>query len=415
VQNFLDILITVRDTFNHHVVFSVGVLLVIGYFMQKAAQKLKLPVITGYIIAGLILGDSVTGIIHVEMTETLRTITEIALGVIAITVGGEFSRNKLRRLGVGIATITVVQLVTTFTCVSIALIIFEMPWVYSLLLGAVASATAPAATVVIIQNLRARGDFVDTLYGIVALDDAGCVVLFATAFAIAGSVLGTSTNTPDFTAMLGHAVSEIGLSLVVGLLGGVALHFLTDKKENPNEILILSLGMIFLITAVSISLDLSPLLANMMAGAVLINLSSRGFRALRSLAPLTPPLYAAFFAIAGTELKLDILRTSSVLIFGAVFVFSRAIGKYGGVWLGATMAHSDKKVKKYLGLSMFPEGGVEIGLVLFLQATPLVVQAPPDVKYAFSQIVNIVMFAVFINLLIGPPLSKFAIIKGAEL
>jgi len=165
----------------------------------------------------------------------------------------------------------------------------------------------------------------------------------------------------------------------------------------------------------AISLDLSPLIANMMAGAVLINISSKGARALRSLAPLTPPLYAAFFAIAGTELKLGVLATGSVLIAGLIYIVSRTIGKYGGVWLGATIAGSEKKIRKYLGLTMFPEGGVELALVLLIQATPFVKSASPEIRLLFSQLTNIVLFAVFINFLIGPPLSKYGILRGTGL
>ncbi len=415
MQDFVNILVSIRDTFSSYVVFSLGILLIFGYFLGRLAQLLKLPPITGYIVAGLILGDSLTGIIHVEMSQTLRAVTDVALGIIAITIGGEFGIQKLRRLGKQIVVITLVQLLATFGVVSIALIIFRLPVVYSLLLGAVASATAPAATVVIIEELRARGDFVDTLYGIVALDDVGCIILFALVFALANKILGSGGSEAGFMGIIGHAATEIGLSLFVGLLGGFILHFLISRSRSSNESLILSFGVILLVTAVAVSLKLSPLLANMMAGAVLVNISPKGQRALRALAPLTPPLYAAFFAIAGTELKLGILGTMSVLVPGIVYVLSRAAGKYIGVWTGATVVHSDKKVRNYLGLSMLPQAGVAIGLVLFVQATPLAAQAPPEIKLALSQMVNIVLFAVLINELTGPPLSKYAIVKGAEL
>lgn len=415
MSSILDIVLAIRDTFSQHIIFSVGILLVGGYFLGKLAQKIKLPAVTGYIVAGLLLGDSMTGMVHVEMTSTLRTITDIALGIIAITIGGEFNRAKLKRLGANIAIITLIQLLFTFAVVSAALYLFKFPPIFSILLGAIASATAPAATLVIIQELRARGDFVDTLYGVVALDDAGCVILFAVVFAFATSFSGMGAEMPGFGHIIGDALLEIGLSLLVGLLGGAGLHFLTYKKTNQNEILILSLGMILLITAVSISLHLSPLLANMMAGAVLINISHRGIRALRSISPLTPPLYAAFFAIAGTELKLGIIGSSTVLIWGTVYVLSRAIGKYGGVWLGAAAAKSNKRIRNNLGLSMLPQAGVAIGLVLFLQTTPFYLAADPAMKLVFNQMVNIVLFAVLINELAGPPLSKYGIIQGADI
>ena len=415
MQELLEILIAVRDTFNHHIVFAVGILLVMGYFLGQLAEKLKLPAITGYIVAGLLLGDSVTGIIHVEMSEILRTITDIALGIIAITIGGEFSRSKLGRLGRGIVIITAVQLLAAFLVTAGSLAAFGMPVPYALILGAVASATAPAATVVIIQKLRARGDFVDTLYGVVALDDAGCVILFSAVFAIAGNFIAPGAAHIGILSSIGSGLSEIGLSLLVGLFGGGTLHLLLLRKKGTSEILIISLGSIFLITAISVSLHLSPLLSNMAAGALLVNLSSRNQRIFRSLQPLTPPLYAAFFAVAGTELKLSVFGSREVLMLGGVFVLARFIGKYGGVWLGAKMAGCPAGIRKYMGLSMIPQAGVAIGLVLFLRTTPLAVSATPEVTFFLDQMINIVLFAVLVNELAGPPLSREAILRGTRL
>ena len=415
VQAAYEILISIRDTFNNHVVFGVGILLLVGYLFGKLAEKVRLPAITGYILAGLLLGDSVTGIIHEEMSITLRTITDIALGIIAITIGGEFSLNKIRRLGKGILIITVIQLLTTFAVVAVSLTLFGFPLSYSLILGAIGSATAPAATVIIIQNLRAKGDFVDTLYGVVAMDDAGCVVLFAVIFAVVGGMLGLKGGEVGIGIVLMHALGEVGFSTLIGIVGGVLLHLVIARNKNQKEVLILSLGTIFLITAINISLNLSSLFSNMVAGMVLINLSEKNSKVFRAIEPLTPPLYAAFFAIAGTELDLRILGSWTTLGVGSLFVLSRGIGKYFGVWLGATAAHSSKKTKKYMGLSMLPQAGVAIGLVLFIQASPLMASAPEAVRFALDEMANIVLFSVLINELVGPPLSKFAIIRGADL
>ncbi|MEA1929153.1 MAG: cation:proton antiporter, partial [Candidatus Auribacterota bacterium] len=416
LQAILDRLILVRDTFNHHIIFAIGILLVVGYYMGKLAEKVRLPAITGYIIAGVLLGDSVTGLIHIEMTDTLRTITQIALGIIAITIGSEFSTNKLRRLGTKIFIITVVQLIFTFLVVSAAMVLFGMAIPSALLLGAIASATAPAATVVIIQNLRARGTFVDTLYGVVALDDAGCVILFAVVLAFVGGMMGVGEGSEGFfLATLGHAALEISFSVLLGLVEGVVMHLLTFRTNRPNALLIIVLGLVILFTAISIALHLSPLLANMVAGALIINLSHRGNRIFQALRPLTPPLYAAFFAIAGTEFNPGLLGDWWILLLGSVYVISRGAGKYSGVWLGSQLSGADRKVRNYLGLSMFPQAGVAIGLVLLIQASPLLEGASPGVAFSLIRIVNIVLFAVMINELIGPPLSKMAIIKGAEL
>jgi len=136
---------------------------------------------------------------------------------------------------------------------------------------------------------------------------------------------------------------------------------------------------------------------------------------LKSLSPLTPPLYAAFFAIAGTEMQLNIITSQTVLFIGILYFVSRAIGKYAGVWLGAVSVKADRRVRNYLGLSMLPQTGVAIGLVLFMQTTPFYVGSPENIKFIFDQMVNVVLFAVLLNGLIGPPLSKYGIIKGADI
>lgn len=414
VGEILGVLTHVRDAFNSHVVFSMGILLLAGYLIGKLAERVRLPSITGYLVAGLLLGESLTGIIHAHMAQSLQTVTEVALGIVAITIGGEFALDKLRRVGKGIIIITVFQLVITFGVVSASLVIFRLPLVYSLLLGAIASATAPAATVAIVQSLRVRGEFIDYLYGVVALDDAGCVLLFAVILAFAGSLLG-GTAAQSAWAVVGHALREVLLSALVGLIGGIVMHLVTVRKFKINEILIISLGMIFLVTSMSISLDLSPLIANMVMGAVLINMSRKNYRIFRIIEPITPPLYASFFAIAGTELQVGLLANTAMLTLGAVYVISRLLGKYAGVYLGAMAARSKEKVKRFLGLCMFPQAGVAIGLVLFLEASPVFSVASPDTQLQMARIANIVLFSVFINELIGPPLSKIGIARGVEL
>ncbi|KPJ53748.1 hypothetical protein AMJ39_03325 [candidate division TA06 bacterium DG_24] len=413
-EGILNIFIHIRDTFNHHVIFSMGILLISGYVLGKLAERVKLPPITGYLVAGLFLGESLTGIIHAHMAESLQTVTEVALGIVAITIGGEFALGKLRRVGKGVIIITLFQLLLTFAVVSFCLTVFRLPLVYSLLLGAIASATAPAATVAIVQSLRVRGEFIDYLYGVVALDDAGCVLLFAVILAFAGSMLGGEVSHGAWL-VIGHALREVLLSLVLGLVAGIITHVATVRKFKVNEILIISLGMIFLTTAMSISLNLSPLITNMMMGAVLINLSRKNYRIFGIIEPITPPLYASFFAIAGTELQLGLLANTAILTLGGVYVISRLIGKYAGVYLGAVTAGSTAKVRRFLGLCMFPQAGVAIGLVLFLQASPVLNGASGDAQVMMARIANIVLFSVFINELIGPPLSKIGIVRGLEL
>ena len=410
VSTVLEAFVSLRDLLNEHALFGVGILLVIGYGLGKLASKVRLPEITGFIIAGIIMGESVSGIIPRHMGEDLKLVTEVALGLIALTIGGEFYAAKLRRLGKAIVIITLVQILATFVAVSLALVLFRLELPFALLMGAIASATAPAATVAIVQSLRAQGKFIDYLYGVVALDDAGAVILFGVTFAVVSGLIGTVEA--HGAALVYHAFAEVFLSVAVGVVVGVLIHLFVRKKANPNEVLILTLGMLFISTAVAIVFNLSPLLTNMAAGTAIINLSPRNHRIFRTLEPFTPPVYALFFVIAGTELQPAVLMQGEILLLGAVYILARAVGKYGGVFLGASMSGVERPIRNNLGICMLPQAGVAIGLVLVIQASPITRGLPPESLRIVETMVNIILFSVFVNEIVGPPLSKAAIIRG---
>ncbi|MFW6250279.1 MAG: cation:proton antiporter [Alkalispirochaetaceae bacterium] len=406
-------LVQLRDLLNQHPLFALGILLLVGFILGRAAGRIRLPEITGFIVAGILMGESVGGIVPPHMSEGLKLITEVALGLIALTIGGEFSLVKLKRLGRGIAVITISQIFATFLLVAAALYLVRFPLPFALLMGAIASATAPAATVAIVQALRARGLFIDYLYGVVALDDAGAVILFGSVFAFVSSIIGGGGESSVMLAL--GAVEEVLLSVVVGFVSGFLIHALARRRSNPNEILITTLGLLFTTTAVAVIFHLSPLLANMTAGAVIINLSPDNHRIFRVLRPLTPPIYALFFVIAGTELNPRIVTDGTVLILGGIYVLFRAVGKYGGVFVGCAMSGVSRSIRNYLGICMLPQAGVAIGLVLLVEASPLMEGLAAEQLQLVQTMINIVLFSVFVNELLGPPLSRFAILRGNEM
>jgi Kef-type K+ transport system membrane component KefB len=409
----IDAAVALRDLLNEHALFAVGALLVIGYGLGKLAALVRLPEITGFIIAGILMGESVTGIVPRHMGEDLQLITEVALGLIAVTIGGEFYAAKLRRLGKAIVSITLLQIVATFVIVTAALMLFRMALPFALLMGAIASATAPAATVAIVQSLRAQGKFVDYLYGVVALDDAGAVILFGVTFAVVSGIIGSVESHGIQLAY--HAVAEVFLSIALGLVIGFLIHLFVGRQANANEVMILTLGMLFISTAMAIVFELSPLLTNMAAGTAIINLAPRNHRIFRILEPFTPPVYALFFVIAGTELRPDILAQGEILLLGGVYIIARAIGKYGGVYVGAAFSGVEPEIKRNLGTCMLPQAGVAIGLVLVIQASPLTRGLPPESLRVVDMMVNIILFSVFVNEILGPPLARAAIIRGNRL
>lgn len=408
----MNIIQLIEYYFAHHVIFSAALMLLVGYLFGQLAERIKLPAITGYILAGVIIGTGGLKLIRPANMEMLYVISELTLSFIAVIIGGEFSLKKLKLYGKNILILTLAQMLLTFLLVSFGLYLLGLPNYIAFVLGAISAATAPAATVVIVEKLKAKGKFVDYLYGIVALDDAGTVILFSVAFAISASLMGQAELV--LSSALWHAFSEILLSIIIGALAGMAIHFSTIKKRNLNEIKILALGFIFLSTSISISLNLSPLIANMTLGMLLVNLSSKHVRILFSFEPLTSVLYAIFFAIAGAELRLSVFADLTILWAGIAYIGLRMLGKYGGIFLGSSALGLEKNVRNYLGLSLFPQAGVAIGLVLFVQASPIVLNASPEVRIEIAKMINIVLISVFFNEIVGPPLAKLAILKNLK-
>lgn len=409
IQNLLHFL-------SRHIVFNFSLLLIIGYFFGKLAHFAKLPSITGYIIAGVILGPSLLNFVTPEMQLNLNSITEIALSLIALTIGAEFKFPKLKVVGTKILILTVFEAFFAFVMVTTVLSLVGIDFKYSLLLGAISAATAPAATVVIIKQLRAKGPFVDYLYGVVAFDDAVCVILFSMVFSVVVPMATVSVGAhAGIWYGLIHAFGELFFSFLIGFLSAVAIYLLIRNKYKKNEILIISISFVLLCTALNIAFNLSPLIANMILGMTLVNISGSNNRIFSVLEPITPPLFALFFILAGLELDIHVVLKGPVLIYGLLYIGSRFAGKLGGIYLASLIISIPEKVKKYLGLCLFPQAGVAIGLVLYIKTSPLIFNAPKEVQVALDLILNVVLVSVIINELVGPSISKAGIVKGAQL
>ena len=394
-------------------VLSLGVLLLCGYFAGRLAGLIRLPSITGYIVAGLVLGDSVVGLISHHATARLQPVTEVALAFIAITIGGEFQLPKLRRSGAKILVITVAEAFLAFAVVGGVLTLLGLDSRFALLLGGIAAATAPAATVVIVRELKMHGEFVDYLYGVVAFDDAIAVLLFSVILAMVTPLFGVA-GAPDGAVL--HAVAEagteIGLSVLVGAAGSVFLHLIARRSPSDGARLVITVAVVFVVTAGALALELSPLLANMAFGALLINLSPSNWQLFMVLEPVTPPIFALFFILAGAELQLAVFAEVTVVILGLAYLAARFAGKFTGAYIGARVMRAPAAVRRYLGFCLFPQAGVAIGLALFLRGSSMVATAGADVQRLVTQLVNIVLLSVFINELIGPLISRFGVTRG---
>ncbi len=403
-----------------HPLFAVGFMLIVGYLLARVAGAIRLPEITGFILAGVLMGTGGLAILGASAAEELAVITEVALGIIALTIGGELRLAKLRRVYRSVGWITAGQFTMTFVIAAGALLLLAIPLPFALLLGAIATTTSPAAVIAIVQATRARGPFVDHLNGTVALGDAVSIAVFGVILAMVPAMLGDASRT---SVLVWRSLADLGMSLVLGAVIGYLIYATTRRQSNPGEVMILTLGFLFLSTALAVSLRFSPLLMNMAAGAAIANLSAGNTRIFRTLEPLTPPVYALFFVIAGTKLNPALLFGPEVLVLGAAFVAARWIGKYFGSYLGARIGGSDPVIRNWIGMGLFAQAGVALGLVLLLQAASELGQIagpsgalsaglPADMVRTAT---NVVLLSIFVNEISGPPVAKVAISRALNL
>jgi Kef-type K+ transport system membrane component KefB len=421
MDSLADFISELAALYVEHPLFLVGLLLIAGYFLGKLFGLMKLPEISGFIFAGLLVNILSGGHIHHELNDSLHVITETAIGLLALSVGAEFSARKLKRIGRDIIVISLCGLSGTFftiyfACIGLAWLFPGAPigHPYAILLAVIGCATAPAIIVAEVHHLRAHGRFIDYLFGTVAFSDALCVLLFGLAFPIVMNALHTESAS---LYSIGNSLREIGLSLLAGAVAGVALHMLTKKIRNPGEYLIVTIGIIFVMTGIVITLRLSPLLANMVLGAVLINLSSGNRRLFRQIEPLTPPLYALFFVIAGIEINPSVFLNRTVLFASLFYVTVRAVGRWAGSYGGGLARGLPPAIRRNLGFCMLSQGGISLGFVLLLRTSPLIGSIPESdpLSEIFPQLVNIILASIFINEIASPLLLRSAIIRGNEM
>lgn len=416
-----EFLTELRTLYVEHPLFLVGLLLISGYFLGKLFGKIKLPEISGFILAGLFVNLLSGGHIHHQLHTSLHVVTEAAIGLLAMSVGAEFSARKMRRIGRNIFAISLTGLFVTFftiylACIGLARFFPNLPigYPYAILLAVIGCATAPAIIVAEVHHLRAHGRFIDYLFGTVALSDAFCVVIFGLAFPVVMNVLH-SESASLYT--LTTSLREIMLSMLIGAVAGVSLHLLTRKIRNSGESLIVTIGVVFIMTGLAILLHLSPLLANMLMGAVLINLSSGNHRLFKQIEPLTPPIYALFFVIAGIEINPAVFLNKTVLFASLFYVIIRAVGRHAGCYFGCLACGLPPPTRRNLGLCTLSQGGIALGFVLLIRTSPLVTGMPEsDPLFGiFPQLVNIILASIFINEIASPFFLKSAIVRGNEM
>ncbi len=382
--------------------FCLAAALGMGLLLSRVVKKLNLPDVTGFLIAGLIIGPYCLGVFNGESLEAVSDITAVALGFIAFSIGGEFKKENLKRVGMKAFVITVFQAMAAVILVDVVLILvgFDIP--LSITLGAIATATAPAATLMVVRQYKAHGKMTNTLLSVVAMDDAIGLAVFSISLAIAQSL--TSGATPTVNNMLLQPLLEIVLSLLIGFaIGAIVSICIRFFKSRANRLCI-TIASVLLGVALSNMLGLSSLLLCMSIGAAVVNLRSDADTILEGAERWTTPLFMLFFVISGAELDLTVL--TSVGLLGLIYIVSRSIGKYFGAYLGARIVKSEPSIQKYLGLTLLPQAGVAIGM-----AQIVISQLP---EYG-AQIRAVVLCATLIYELVGPVLTRIALVKSGEI
>lgn len=376
--------------------------MIIALLMTRVMKKISLPNVTGYLIAGLIAGPYCLKLYTSENLNALGIITNVALGFIAFSIGGEFKLSSLKQLGAKIFVITVFEAVGASVLVITALVLLKFPITLALVLGAIASATAPAATLMVVRQYKAQGPVTSTLLPVVAIDDAVCLMLFSILSSVAKSL--ESEGGFNLYQTILKPIIEIVLSLIIGFIIGIILSIATKFFKSRANRISLVVTAVFLGVGISDKFGLSSLLLCMAIGAALANYSPVSDKVMDGSERWTPPLFMLFFVISGAQFNFSVLKTVGAV--GVIYILMRSFGKYFGARLGCRIAGTEKTVRNFLGITLLPQAGVAIGMAqLSLTVVP---------EYG-EQIRAVVLCATLVYELVGPLLTKIALQKAGEI
>ena len=405
------------------ILVSIAFALVAGLLMSRAAKPLNLPAVTAYLVAGLIIGPFCLGRLDIaglgfnslEQVGAMDIISQTALGFIAFAIGNEFRLKDLKTMGRAAITVGILQAVITTVLVDCALIAlhFMFPSVISLssaiTLGAIAAATAPAATLMVVRQYKAEGPLTKLLLMVVAIDDAVGLVLFSVSFGIASAL---ETGTISAVSVILEPVIEIGASAVLGALAGYALHFLEKYFHSRSKRLSLAVAFVLLTVGFSqkkfniggVHVGFSLLLVCMVTGTIFCNICETSEELMARIERWTAPLNMLFFILSGAELNLTVLANPMVILIGVVYIIFRSVGKIGGAYASCRMEKTTPVIQKYLGITLLPQAGVALGMAL------------TAANLSDGQMVrSVVLFSVLVYELVGPTLTKWSLFKAGEI
>lgn len=407
---------------DYNLVLGLAVLLLTGLAFGKLSKRLHIPNVTGYLLGGFLIGPGFfslffpqfQGIVTLEYVETLKIIADIELAFIAFSVGTEFRFEYLKRLGPAPIVIAILESLFAVIFITVGLLLFGFPLYIALAFGAVGGATAPAATVMVIRQYKAKGPLTEMIYSVVALDDASGLIFFGLATAMIHVLIGTTAQPIWWMIVL--PILEILVAMAVGLIAGFLLVWLTNVFTGRGNRISVVIALLFILIGVSrlvmhlYAFEMSSLLMAMFAGAYFTNRSKHVETIMPLVERITPPLIILFFVLSGADIQLNAFGWSALGVLAIYLVF-RVAGKLFGTFVGGQVVHVEPKIKKYLGFGLLPQGGIALGLsILMLDILPA------DTGLAFDgQFLRIVIIAaVFISEVFGPILLKVALIRSKE-
>jgi Kef-type K+ transport system membrane component KefB len=384
------------------VLIGLAIMLFTGFLVTRLTKLLKLPNVTAYIIAGVLLGPWVLGAVDTNITAHMSFISDVALSFIAFGVGRYFSIATLKQTGNKVFLITILESVLAGVLVTLV-VGFCFPqkgWNFALLLGAIATATAPASTMMTIRQYGASGNFVNVLLEVVSLDDAVCLICYTLAITVINADGGTSSNVMDVVMPIVWNV----VFILVGLIFGLIHSRLMSPRRSTDNRLILTLAMLLTIDGACAIVGVSPLMSCMVFGATYVNIK-KDQELYTQMDVFAPPIMCLFFVMSG--MNMDFASFAEVGIIGVVYFFVRILGKYGGAWLGCKFTHEDKKTTNYLGMALVPQAGVAIGLAVLGER-----MLPAAIGEEFYAII---ICSSILYELIGPGLAKLALVKSGSI
>ena len=407
-----------------NILLSVSVALLTGLLMTRAFKPFKLPAVTAYLIAGVLIGPYCIGALHIEglgfstMDEVsvLSLVSQVALGFIAFSIGNEFRLSDLKKIGKQAFVIGIFQALVATLFVDLALLAVhlmmpeKLTLAQALTLGAIATATAPAATLMVVRQYKAKGPLTSLLLPIVALDDAVGLVAFAVSFGIAKTLV---SGTVDLISILVNPLVEIVCSLLLGAIMGWFLTQLEKMFNSNTNRLNMTIAFVFMTVALSmmsfhigpVHVGFSSLLVCMMLGTVFCNICPLSHDLMGAADKWTSPLFALFFVISGAELELSVFTDIAIVGIGVIYIIFRCLGKYTGTFASAKATKCEPQICKYLGITLFPQAGVALGMC----TTAMQLGAQGNL------IRNITLFAVLVYEIVGPLLTKMALTAAGDI